>query len=281
MDNIKQDKMSQVLGILKKYEKNGSIKPAGETDKGIIYKIVRPASVSAINNELRKHYTSMELDEAVDYEKTAKELDTYAKKHGGIDKDDFQKTATLVRKIGRNSNVNVQDKANKELMHHVRTMDTDPRDRVAMILKKGGFKMVRGRIMREKTLTPNELKKREKIAKAIQRDNPDMPMDKKMAIATATAKRVTEKRDASKSASGYDLYHKDFSMAMKHAYDFAKKKGLIVKDSEIDDKVASGPRKPSTGKTNSYILKTNNPRRNLHVQVYNTGKSYELNMYIQ
>ena len=101
------------------------------------------------------------------------------RKHGGIDKDDFQKTATLVRKIGRNSNVNVQDKANKELMHHVRTMDTDPRDRVAMILKKGGFKMVRGRIMREKTLTPNELKKREKIAKAIQRDNPDMPMDKR------------------------------------------------------------------------------------------------------
>ena len=133
----------------------------------------------------------------------------------------------------------------------------------------------------EKKLTPAELKKREKIAKAIERDNPDMPMDKKMAIATATAKRVAEKRDANKSASGYDIYHKDFSMAMKHAYDFAKKKGLIVKDSEIDDKVASGPRKPSTGKTNSYILKTNNPKRNLHVQVYNTGRSYELNMYIQ
>lgn len=133
----------------------------------------------------------------------------------------------------------------------------------------------------ERKLTPAELKKREKIAKAIERDNPDMPMAKKMAIATATAKRVAEKRDASKSASGYDIYHKDFSMAMKHAYDFAKKKGLIVKDSEIDDKVASGPRKPSTGKTNNYILKTNNPKRNLHVQVYNTGRSYELNMYIQ
>ena len=53
--------------------------PAGETDKGIIYKIVRPASVSAINNELRNTAYVDGVDEAVDYEKTAKELDTYAK----------------------------------------------------------------------------------------------------------------------------------------------------------------------------------------------------------
>ena len=44
----------------------------------------------------------------------------------------------------------------------------------------------------EKKLTPAEKKKREDVAQAIARDNPDMPMDKKMAIATATAKRVAE-----------------------------------------------------------------------------------------
>ena len=44
----------------------------------------------------------------------------------------------------------------------------------------------------EKTLTPAEKKKREDVAKAIERDNPNMPMDKKMAIATATAKKVAE-----------------------------------------------------------------------------------------
>lgn len=149
---------------------------------------VSPAQQAAIAISKKKRGEKPK-NESVDYEKTAKELDTYAKKHGGIDKDDFEKTAMLVRRIGRNSNINVQDKANKELMNHVRTMDTDPRDRVALILKKGGFKMVRGRIMRERTLTPDELKKREKVAKAIERDNPDMPMDKKMAIATATAKK--------------------------------------------------------------------------------------------
>jgi hypothetical protein len=46
--------------------------------------------------------------------------------------------------------------------------------------------------MNEKTLTPAEKKKREEIAKAMERDNPNMPMDKKMAIATAQAKKVAE-----------------------------------------------------------------------------------------
>jgi hypothetical protein len=44
----------------------------------------------------------------------------------------------------------------------------------------------------EKTLTPAEKKKREEIAMAMERENPGIPMGKKMAIATATAKRVAE-----------------------------------------------------------------------------------------
>lgn len=47
-------------------------------------------------------------------------------------------------------------------------------------------------IVQEKKLTPAEKKKREEVAQAIERDNPDMPMAKKMAIATATAKKVAE-----------------------------------------------------------------------------------------
>lgn len=44
----------------------------------------------------------------------------------------------------------------------------------------------------EKKLTPEELKKREEVAKAMERDKPGMDMSKKMAIATAVAKRVAE-----------------------------------------------------------------------------------------
>ena len=57
----------------------------------------------------------------------------------------------------------------------------------------------------EKKLTPAELKKREEIAKAIEKDNPDMPMDKKMAIATATAKRVAEKKAPQDPDIGKDV----------------------------------------------------------------------------
>ena len=78
----------------------------------------------------------------------------------------------------------------------------------------------------------------------------------------------------------YDLYHKSFSDAMQHAYDYAKKKmGITVDPKEIDSKVATGPKKPSEGKTNTYRLKGRGG--NLQIQVYNKGgsKPFELNMY--
>jgi hypothetical protein len=87
-----------------------------------------------------------------------------------------------------------------------------------------------------------------------------------------------------KSSSGYDLYHKDFSSAMKHAYDHAKKKlGIEIDPDEIDDKVAMGPKKPSNGKTNSYRLMGTDKKgksRGVQIQVANLdNKKYELNMY--
>ncbi len=86
--------------------------------------------------------------------------------------------------------------------------------------------------------------------------------------------------NAAKSSTGYDLYHKQFSGAMQHAYKFAKSKGYIVDPKEIDDKVASGPKKPSSGKTNKYILGTNKNQK-VHIQVTNLdNKRYELNVYI-
>jgi hypothetical protein len=86
--------------------------------------------------------------------------------------------------------------------------------------------------------------------------------------------------EVAKSHTGYELYHKDFSSAMQHAYDHAKTKGFIVDPKEIDDKVATGPKKPSKGKTNRYELKAG--RKTVHIQVANLdNKRYELNMYIE
>ena len=81
-----------------------------------------------------------------------------------------------------------------------------------------------------------------------------------------------------KSSTGYELFHRDFSGAMQHAYAHAKKKfGITIDKDEIDDKVAMGPRKPSKGKTNSYRLRGD--KGNIQVQVYNMGSRFELNMY--
>jgi len=95
------------------------------------------------------------------------------------------------------------------------------------------------------------------------------------------SRSVTQKWgfNEAKSATGYEIYHKDFSTAMQHAYDFAKKKyGITVDPEEIMTNVAMGPRKPSKGKTNSYRLKGD--KGTIQVQVYgmDSGK-YELNMY--
>ncbi len=50
-------------------------------------------------------------------------------------------------------------------------------------------------ILGEKKLTSAEMRKREDVAQAIERNNPSMPMGKKMAIATATAKKVAEETE--------------------------------------------------------------------------------------
>tara|TARA_B110000495_G_C23022901_1_gene607191 strand:- start:104 stop:2311 length:2208 start_codon:yes stop_codon:yes gene_type:complete len=102
-------------------------------------------------------------------------------------------------------------------------------------------------------------------------------MDKFPTNTSATqGKMMGEHLDEAKAS--YEIYHKDFSGAMQHAYASAKKNyGITVKSSEIDDKVASGPRKPSNGKTNTYRLKGD--KGSIQVQVYNTGSKYELNMY--
>jgi hypothetical protein len=97
-------------------------------------------------------------------------------------------------------------------------------------------------------------------------------------------KILEDRLEEAKSSTGYELYHKDFSSAMQHAYDFAKKKfGIEIDPEEIDDKVAMGPRKPSNGKTNSYRLMGTDERgksRGVQIQVANLdNKRYELNMY--
>jgi hypothetical protein len=81
--------------------------------------------------------------------------------------------------------------------------------------------------MDEKTLTPAEMKKREEIAMAIAKKTPNMPMAKKMAIATAAAKKVAENVE--------NLEEKEFSKdSLKNAMDALAKTDAAVKSERTD-----------------------------------------------
>jgi hypothetical protein len=139
-----------------------------------------------LTKDLASLAEEVELEEA---NKAAAELKDYANKRGGMDKDDFHTAAKHIETGNQSA-----------LKKHLRDLDTSPREKILSVMNKHGhdigkmgYKMRREEAeLDEKTLTPAEKKKREEIAKAIERDNPDMPMDKKMAIATDTAKKVAE-----------------------------------------------------------------------------------------
>lgn len=58
----------------------------------------------------------------------------------------------------------------------------------------------------EKKLTKAELKKREEVATAMERENPGMDMGKKMAIATAQAKKVAEEIELGEAVNSDDAF---------------------------------------------------------------------------
>ena len=103
--------------------------------------------------------------------------------------------------------------------------------------------------------------------------------DIKRAEKKGDKKAVAKLKEAELDEAKYDIYHKDFSSAMQHAYVAAKKMyGITIDPKEIDDKVATGPKKPSKDKTNRYRLKGD--KGTVQIQVANLdNKKYELNMY--
>ena len=82
----------------------------------------------------------------------------------------------------------------------------------------------------------------------------------------------------------YTINHKTFSSAVQHAKAQVEKQGYTIDDDEWDRKVAMGPKKPGTGKTNRYTIDLmkngKETRRKLQMQVYYDEGRYELNMYV-
>ena len=88
------------------------------------------------------------------------------------------------------------------------------------------------------------------------------------------------------AGSKYQIYHNTYSSAVQHAVSQAEKQGYEVDMDDYDRKVALGPKKPSSGKTNSFSIKLKKngkeQKKALQMQIYNMdNKKYELNMYIE
>ena len=95
-----------------------------------------------------------------------------------------------------------------------------------------------------------------------------------------------DKKESINEKSAYEIYHKDYSSAVQTAIKQAEKRGFEVDMDDWHDKVATGPKKPSSGKTNSFSVKLKKDgkesKKALHLQVYNMDNhKYELNMYIE
>jgi len=65
MDNLGKDE-DKVVDILQKYEKKGVLKFDGNTDKGVIFKLLKPAMLSGLNRELKRFYTDAQLSEGLE-----------------------------------------------------------------------------------------------------------------------------------------------------------------------------------------------------------------------
>ena len=226
-----------------------------------LYKQVKLNESAIIERKL----TSQELE---DREKIAKKLpmDDFKKRYGKDAMAVKMATATnIVKKKSQNEEVGL-DEAKYEVQYTVGSRVGDSRSKSKSRLSKIDIDA------RNKEDAENKFfKQAEKspmMKDAMRRDMLD--------VVYVGLKETMEDELGEK----YNLYHSTFSGAMQHAYDYAKKKlGVTVDKREIDSKVATGPRKPSEGKTNRYSLKTN--KGMLQIQVYNRGgsKPFELNMY--
>lgn len=173
-----------------------------------------------------------QITEAINFMKVSKSLEDYAKKSGGVDKEDFQKVAAYVREIGKNSSTMVQNKAFTAMKKFIGDMDSDPRDGVLQILKKGGM-FKNGRLMQESVeeiteFSDAQLAQLKKAYQNLEKINVASPtykklkkmiasMDAKMLekVARAKVKFVSQIAARELAAKGVKLKAKDYMEAVQ------------------------------------------------------------------
>ena len=110
----------------------------------------------------------------------------------------------------------------------------------------------------EKKLTPAELKKREEIAQAMEKDNPGMDMSKKMAIATSVAKKVAEaevSHTVPKTAREKDLAAAAHPRDKITHKDVLVKRGVVKEDELVEFAIGTKVHHPYLGAKGGEVVK--------------------------
>jgi len=249
-----------------------------------------------------------------------KDLEAYAKKHGGIDKADMLAVAKMLQK-GDESGA----------LKYASTMDTDPRDYILSIIYSNLDEAAKSLL--NTGIKPDSkqwIKARSrvelKVAGAGSFDpygsrgfggHPEMvikkggsvwihPFDGDSYVATLDKSNpgsyfvlakysVDESKnlkdfansleERSKGKKDYEVYHTSYTDALSEVLDLIARNGYTVDPDNWFNKVSTGPRKPSAGKTNSIIVELEKngkeTRRTAAFQVFGMESGrYELNAYI-
>ena len=270
--------------------KSGLASKLSDADKTKIYNLVRKNLKEAIMNEWTEE-DDLIVEEALE--------------EAEFDEKDYDALVELGKLYEMNEVLNITQRLAKSRVmkrigkklaraRKIASKKMKSASKLAQMAKKAAIAAMRKKLGGQKgasyaSLSPSDKmnidkkveKKKSVIAKMAQRMLPKVRKDAMARVAMARkGPQNNEYIPEGKIEEKYDLYHSTFSGAMQHAYDYAKKKfGIQIPDSEIDSKVATGPKKPGTGKTNTYRLKGRGG--NLQIQVYNKGgsKPFELNMY--
>ena len=99
------------------------------------------------------------------------------------------------------------------------------------------------------------------------------------------AKKILGESVITEAKTKYKIDHKTFSGAVEEAMSVATKAKYEVDEDSYFHEIATGPRKPGEGKTNTYKIDLSKngkiDRKKLQIQIYGKGKhGYELNCYI-
>ena len=270
--------MADDLKQLKTKSAKKGFKPSKE-DQSLLQKfvaMVKRKKPDAVSKAMKKANESVELEEGVSKTYKGNTIHQVGKHRSSDDKVAYKLSnadAKILNKFMKSAS------AKERTQMHNMFWDTDEKDTDNVTAAKGP-KMAIAYAKKKINEASNPYAKIGGSSK-----NPEVRKNLKKSIADLKkkthGKSKKEELEEAKSSSGYELYHRDFSGAMQHAYAHAKKKGFIVDKDDVDHKVAMGPKRPSSGKTNKYILDTNKKQK-LHVQVANLdNKRYELNMYIE